>query len=159
MPDACPVCGTAVVREEGEVVARCPNPFCPAQRLGGLLHFTGRGGMDVEGAGYAVVVQLVERGLLTEPADLYRLTIEQIEGLDRFARKSAENLFESIQRSRRRPLWRILHGLGIRHVGGQTAIDLAAWLIAEHPARGGRERGSMDEAGRRSGLPLPRPTS
>ncbi len=133
MPDECPVCGTAVEREEGEVVARCPNPFCAAQRLGGLLHFTGRGGMDVEGAGYAVVVQLVERGLLTEPADLYRLTTEQIEGLDRFARKSAENLFESIQRSRRRPLWRILHGLGIRHVGGQTAIDLAAWLTSEHP--------------------------
>ncbi len=142
MPDACPVCGTAVVREEGEVVARCPNPFCPAQRLGGLLHFTGRGGMDVEGAGYAVVVQLVERGLLTEPADLYRLTIEQIEGLDRFARKSAENLFESIQRSRRRPLWRILHGLGIRHVGGQTAIDLAAWLVAEHPRAEGETEGA-----------------
>jgi len=133
MPDHCPVCGTAVVREADEVVVRCPNPFCAAQRLGGLLHFTGRGGMDVEGAGYAVVVQLVERGLLTEPADLYRLTVEQIEGLDRFARKSAENLYASIQRSRRRPLWRILHGLGIRHVGSQTAIDLAAWLTAEHP--------------------------
>jgi DNA ligase (NAD+) len=133
MPTNCPVCGTAVEREEGEVVARCPNPFCAAQRLGSLLHFTGRGGMDVEGAGYAVVVQLVERGLLTEPADLYGLTVEQIEGLDRFARKSAQNLFESIQRSRRRPLWRILHGLGIRHVGGQTAIDLAAWLTAEYP--------------------------
>jgi len=84
-------------------------------------------------------VQLVERALLTEPADLYRLTVEQIEGLDRFARKSAENLYASIQRSRRRPLWRILHGLGIRHVGSQTAIDLAAWLTAEHPRAEGED--------------------
>ena len=64
MPSACPACGTAAVREEGEVVWRCPNPWCPAQRIGGLLHFTGRGGMDIEGAGYAVVNQLAERGLL-----------------------------------------------------------------------------------------------
>jgi DNA ligase (NAD+) len=133
MPTACPACGTEVVREEGEVVARCPNPFCPAQRLGGLLHFSGRGGMDIEGAGYAVVVQLVERGLVSEPADLYRLSVETLESLDRFARKSAENLFAAIQRSRRRPLYRILNALGIRHVGEQTAIDLARWLAQEVP--------------------------
>ncbi|MEX0630493.1 MAG: NAD-dependent DNA ligase LigA [Chloroflexota bacterium] len=133
MPTACPACGTEVVREEAEVVARCPNPFCPAQRLGGLLHFTGRGGMDIEGAGYAVVVQLVERGLVSEPAHLYRLSVETLESLDRFARKSAENLYAAIQRSRRRPLYRILNALGIRHVGEQTAIDVARWLAQEVP--------------------------
>jgi DNA ligase (NAD+) len=133
MPAACPACGTAAVREEGEVVWRCPNPWCPAQRLGGLLHFTGRGGMDIEGAGYAVVNQLVERGLLREPADLFRLDVETLEGLDRFARKSAENLFAAIQAARRRPLARILNSVGIRHVGEQTAIDLASWLTRETP--------------------------
>jgi DNA ligase (NAD+) len=133
MPSACPVCGTAAVREEGEVIWRCPNPWCPAQRIGGLLHFTGRGGMDIEGAGYAVVNQLAERELLREPADIFGLDVETLEGLDRYARKSAENLFAAIQGARRRPLARILNSLGIRHVGEQTAIDLAKWLVHETP--------------------------
>jgi DNA ligase (NAD+) len=89
--------------------------------------------MDIEGLGYKVMVQLVGTELVSEPADVYRLTVETLEGLDRFARKSAENLFGSIERSRRRPLWRILNALGIRHVGEQTAIDLAAWLATEVP--------------------------
>jgi DNA ligase (NAD+) len=135
MPAACPVCGTEAVREEGEVVARCPNPFCPAQRLGGLLHFTGRGGMDVEGLGYKVMIQLVDKELVREPADVYRLSLETLEGLDRFARKSAENLHGSIERSRQRPLYRILNALGIRHVGEQTAIDLARWLEQDVPPK------------------------
>jgi DNA ligase (NAD+) len=133
MPAACPVCGTAVEREEGEVVWRCPNPWCPAQRIGGLLHFTGRGGMDIEGAGYAVVNQLAERGLMKEPADIFRLTVETLEDLDRYGRRSAENLHAAIQAGRRRPLARILNSLGIRHVGEQTAIDLANWLTRETP--------------------------
>jgi DNA ligase (NAD+) len=133
MPTQCPVCGTEVLREEGEVVARCPNPWCPAQRIGGLLHFTGRGGMDIEGLGYAVMVQLIERELVREPADIYRLSVESLEGLDRFARKSAENLHAAIEGSRRRPLGTVLNALGIRHVGWQTAIDLAAWLAGEEP--------------------------
>jgi DNA ligase (NAD+) len=131
MPERCPACDTPAEREEGEVVWRCPNPWCPAQRIGGLLHFTGRGGMDIEGAGYAVVNQLVERGLLREPADLFRLSVDVLEGLDRFARKSAENLHAAIQGARRRPLARLLNALGIRHIGEQTAIDLAAWLARE----------------------------
>ncbi|MEP7040615.1 MAG: NAD-dependent DNA ligase LigA [Chloroflexota bacterium] len=133
MPSACPVCGTAAVREEGEVIWRCPNPWCPAQRIGGLLHFTGRGGMDIEGAGYAVVNQLAERGLLREPADIFGLSVETLEGLDRYARKAAENLFAAIKAARRRPLARILNSLGIRHVGEQTAIDLANWLSRDTP--------------------------
>ena len=139
MPATCPACGTAAVREEGEVVWRCPNPWCPAQRMGALLHFTGRGGMDIEGAGYAVVNQLVERGLLREPADIFRLDVETLEGLDRFARKSAENLHAAIQSARRRPLARILNSLGIRHVGEQTAIDLASWLAREMPPTDGED--------------------
>jgi DNA ligase (NAD+) len=139
MPASCPACGTAVIREEGEAAWRCPNPWCPAQRLGALLHFTGRGGMDIEGAGYAVVNQLVERGLLREPADLFRLTVETLEGLDRYARKSAEKLSASIAAARRRPLARILNALGMRHVGEQTAIDLAAWLVRELPRGEGED--------------------
>jgi DNA ligase (NAD+) len=133
MPAACPVCDTAAEREEGEVAWRCPNPWCPAQRIGGLLHFAGRGGMDVEGAGYAVVSQLVERGLLTEPADLFRLSVETVASHERFARKSAENLVAAIDAARRRPLARIINALGIRHVGEQTAIDLAGWLARDTP--------------------------
>jgi DNA ligase (NAD+) len=133
MPERCPVCDTPAEREEGGVVWRCPNPWCPAQRLGGLLHFTGRGGMDIEGAGYAVVVQLVDRELVREPADFFRLPVETLEGLDRFARKSAENLFAAIQAARRRPPPRIINSLGIRHIGEQTAIDLAAWITRETP--------------------------
>jgi DNA ligase (NAD+) len=139
MPARCPACDTPAVREEGEVAWRCPNPWCPAQRMGALLHFTGRGGMDIEGAGYAVVNQLVERGLLKEPADLFQLSVETLEGLDRYARKSAENLSAAISAARRRPLPRILNALGIRHVGEQTAIDLAAWLMREVPRAEGED--------------------
>src|SRR6187431_3245691 len=137
MPTSCPVCGTEAVREEGEVVARCPNPYCPAQRIGGLLHFTGRGGMDVDGLGYKIMLQLTDRDLVREPADVYKLDVETLEGLDRLGRKSAENLYAAIESSRHRPLSRILNGLGIRHVGWQTAIDLAAWLAQELPRADG----------------------
>ncbi len=133
MPTECPVCRAPVVREEGEARHRCTNPFCPAQRVEGLMHFAGRGGMDIEGAGYAVIVQLMERGLVASPADFYRLTVEQLVTLDRFAQKSAENLAASIERSRRRPLARILNALGIPNVGEQTAIDLARWVGSTWP--------------------------
>jgi DNA ligase (NAD+) len=133
MPAHCPVCGTEAVREEGEVVTRCPNPYCPAQRIGGLLHFSGRGGMDVDGLGEKIMVQLVERELVREPADVFRLDTETLASLERLGRKSAENLHAAIEQARRRPLGRILNALGIRHVGWQTAIDLAAWLAGELP--------------------------
>ena len=99
-------------------MARCPNPYCPAQRIGGLLHFTGRGGMDVDGLGYKIMIQLAERDLVREPADIFKLDVETLEGLDRLGRKSAENLHAaSIEAARHRPLSRILNALGIRHVG------------------------------------------
>jgi DNA ligase (NAD+) len=136
MPRDCPVCRAEVVRDEGEVRHRCSNPFCPAQVGQGIGHFVGRGGMDIEGAGWKVLVQLMERGLVKSPADIYRLTLGDVLGLERYAQKSAENLLAAIDRSRVRPLARILNALGIRHVGEQTAIDLANWIAGQWPPAG-----------------------
>jgi DNA ligase (NAD+) len=137
MPPNCPVCGTAVVRDEGAVRHYCPNPHCPARLAQEFAHFAGRGGMDIEGAGWAVLEQLLERGLIKTRGDFFRLTVEDLVGVDRFARKSAENLKASIERSRRRPLARILNGLGIPQVGEQTAIDLASWVAERWPVQEG----------------------
>ena len=134
MPGTCPVCGTPVVRDEGAVRHYCPNPVCPARVGQEFGHFAGRGGMDIEGAGWKVLVQLLERGLVKRRGDFFRLTVEDLESLDRFARKSAENLHRAIQKARRRPLERILASLGIPQVGWTTAIELASWLAAEVPA-------------------------
>ena len=134
MPANCPVCGTAIARDEGAVRHYCPNLACPARVGQEYGHFVGRGGMDIEGAGWAVLTQLLERGLVKRRGDFYRLAVEDLEGLDRFARKSAENLYASIQKSRRRPLERIIAALGIPQVGWTTAIELASWLASEVPA-------------------------
>jgi DNA ligase (NAD+) len=134
MPVACPVCGTAIVRDEGAVRHYCPNLACPARVGQEYGHFVGRGGMDIEGAGWAVLSQLLERGLVKRRGDFYRLSVEDLEGLERFARKSAENLHVAIQKSKRRPLERIIAALGIPQVGWTTAIELAAWLAVEVPA-------------------------
>ncbi len=133
MPERCPVCDTPVVQDEGAVRIYCPNLVCPARVGQEFGHFAGRGGMDIEGAGWKVLVQLIERGLLRRRGDFYRLTIEDLESLDRYARKSAENLYASIQKSRRRPLARVLNALGIPQVGETTAIDLARWLTLQVP--------------------------
>ena len=127
MTDRCPVCDTAVYRPEGEVVARCPNAVCPAQLRERLLHFAGRRAMDIDGLGAAVVEQLVDRELVHDFADLYRLDQPTLEDLDRLAEKSAGNLVDAIDRSRGRGLARLLFGLGIRHVG-----ERAASLLATH---------------------------
>ena len=136
MPATCPVCGTSIVRDEGAVRHYCPNPGCPARVSQEYGHFAGRGGMDIEGAGWHVLEQLLQRGLVKRRGDFFRLSIEDLESLERFARKSAENLHASIQKARRRPLERILASLGIPQVGWTTAIELAPWLVAEvdHPA-------------------------
>jgi DNA ligase (NAD+) len=143
MPTACPVCGTPVVQDEGAVRVYCPNPSCPARLSQEFGHFVGRGGMDIEGAGWAVLSQLLERGLVKRRSDFFRLSVEDLEGLDRFARKSAENLHDRIQRARvGRPLARILNSLGMPQVGESTAIDLARWLATrtrpdDHPPAAG----------------------
>ena len=144
MPDSCPVCATPIVRDEGAVRFYCPNPACPARVGQEYGHFAGRGGMDIEGAGWVVLEQLLQRGLLKRRGDFYRLTVEELETLDRFARKSAENLYAAIQRSRRRPLERIIAALGIPQVGWTTAIDLAAWLAEQLPPTDGEPMSGSD---------------
>ena len=129
MPDACPVCGTAIVRDDGAVRHYCPNPACPARLAQAYGHFLGRGGMDVEGAGWAVLSQLLERGMVHSRADVFRLTAADLATLDRFAQKSAENLAGAIERARvGRPLAKVINALGIPQVGESTAVDLARWL-------------------------------
>ena len=129
MPERCPVCDTPIVRDEGAVRHYCPNTLCPARVGQEFGHFAGRGGMDIEGAGWMVLQQLLARGLVKTRGDFFRLTVDDLETLDRFARKSAENLKASIDRARRRPLYRIINGLGIPQVGEQTAIDMANWIV------------------------------
>ena len=125
MPKRCPVCGGEVVREEPYIAHRCINPFCGAQRLERLRHFASRGALNIEGLGYATIGQLIEKGWVEDPSDLYRLVAEQVEELDGFAEKSAQNLVERIAGSRRPPLGRFLYGLGIPQVGEATADLLA----------------------------------
>jgi DNA ligase (NAD+) len=129
MPATCPVCGTGVVRDEGAVRHYCPNLACPARVTQEYGHFAGRGGMDIEGAGWAVLSQLLERGMVKRRGDFYRLTVDDLLKLERYAKKSAENLAASIERARVRPLARILNALGIPQVGEQTANDLSSWIV------------------------------
>ncbi len=133
MPERCPVCDTPIVRDEGAVRHYCPNPACPARVSQEFGHFVGRGGMDIEGAGWKVLEQLLQTGLVKRRGDFFRLSVEDLEHLERFGRKSAENLHAAIQKARRRPLERIIAGLGIPQVGWTTAIELARWLATEVP--------------------------
>jgi len=133
MPTRCPVCDGPVIHPEGEVAYYCGNPTCPAKSGQRIGHFVSRGGMDIEGVGWALVTQLQEKGLVSDPADLFFLKKEQLVELDRFAEKSASNIYERIQAAKRRPLSRILLALGIRHVGDTTADDLARWLADRLP--------------------------
>jgi DNA ligase (NAD+) len=127
MPKTCPSCGTPLVRREGEVDWRCPNKAgCPDQSVEWLFHFAGRGAMDIEGLGYMTVMALLRRGLIQDPADVYRLTAEDLSQLDGFADKSIDNLLRAIEASKDRPLWRLLVGLNIRHVGSHVAQVLAS---------------------------------
>src|SRR6185436_8011855 len=126
MPQQCPVCGSAVIRDEGEAATRCTaGLFCPAQRKQALLHFASRRAMDIEGLGEKLVDQLVAAGMVRTPADLYALDAAQLEGLERMGEKSAANLVATIAGSRHPALARFIHALGIRNVGEATARDLA----------------------------------
>ena len=125
MPDRCPVCGSEVERPEGEVVARCVGLSCPAQIKEHIRHFTSRGALDIEGVGPAHVDQLIDRGLIHDPADLYYLTPEQLLTLDRMGEKLASNILAAIEKSKNPTLARWIYGLGIRHVGEHVAQVLA----------------------------------
>src|SRR5690606_32353969 len=131
MPKECPVCGTPVVRPEGEAMRYCPNRSCPAQIFRLLTHFASRGAMDIEGLGESMAQQLLNARradgspLVEDVADIYFLTKEDLLQFERMGEKSAENLLKGIEASKSRPLGRVLFALGIRHVGGETAELLA----------------------------------
>ncbi|MFZ0954281.1 MAG: NAD-dependent DNA ligase LigA [Candidatus Sulfotelmatobacter sp.] len=124
-PEKCPVCGTKVVRTEGEVDYRCVNANCPAKLRETILHFASRGVMNIDGMGDALVNQLTERGLVKNVADIYKLTKDDLLGLERMGDKSAQNILDEIDNSKKLPLERVIYGLGIRMVGERTAQFLA----------------------------------
>ena len=125
MPSACPSCGTPVEHPAEEAMRYCPNASCPSRVLEGIVHFAARGAMDIRGLGYERVRQLLDAGLVTDVAGLYRLTTEQLVALDRFAAQSAQQLVAAIDASRQQPLSLLLFGLSIRHVGKTVAQLLA----------------------------------
>ncbi len=125
MPTTCPACETVLERPEEEVVWRCPNVSCPAKMRRALQHFVGRGAMNIEGMGESLVDQLVEEGLVSDFADLYSLTTETLESLERMGEKSAANVMAELERSKSNRLWRLIFGVGIRHVGEHAAQLLA----------------------------------
>jgi len=127
IPTTCPECGFALVRAGQEAITRCLNPDCPAQRVRGLIHFTGKGGMDIEGLGKKAVQQLVGQGLIQDIPDIYRLQAETLAALDGWGDKSAENALRAIEASKTPALAKFLAALGIRHVG-----EVTAQLLARH---------------------------
>jgi DNA ligase (NAD+) len=125
IPGRCPVCGSDVIKPEGEAMHRCTNAACPSQALERIKHFVSRGAMDMDGVGEKLCQALFQAGLIKDSADLYYLTKEQLLGLERMADKSASNLLSSINESKNRSLARVIFALGITHVGGQYAELLA----------------------------------
>jgi DNA ligase (NAD+) len=140
-PEKCPVCETKVVRTEGEVDYRCVNANCPAKLRETILHFASRGIMNIDGMGDALVNQLTERGLVKNVADIYKLTKADLLSLERMGEKSAQNILDEIERSKKLPLERVIYGLGMRFVGERTAQ-----FLAEHfGSMEALEQASVDE--------------
>jgi DNA ligase (NAD+) len=125
MPENCPVCDEPVSRPESEAVTRCVNARCPAQALEHIIHWASKAAMDIEGLGEKVATRLFDLGLIRDVADIYGLRPEQLEPLEGFGQKSAENLVRAIERSKEQPFSRVLYALGIRHVGSVTAVLIA----------------------------------
>jgi DNA ligase (NAD+) len=125
MPRKCPVCGGEISKVEGEVVSRCVAADCPAQLKGRVIHFASRRAMRIEGLGESLVDQLVDNKMLGDFGDLYKLTLDDVAGLERMAKKSAANLLAQIESSKTRDLPQLVYALGIRHVGDRTAGILA----------------------------------
>ncbi len=128
VPEKCPICGSAVAKDEDGVYIRCLNPNCQGQLKERLKYFAGRGQMDIENLGTALIEQLVEAGLVKNFADLYKLQKSELIELERMAEKSAGNVIKAIEKSKTRPLWRFVTALGIRHIGGQSAQILAEYF-------------------------------
>jgi len=127
IPTRCPECGSRIHKAEGEVAYRCVNAACPAKRKESLLHFAGRHAMNIDGLGEKIVDQLVDKGLVKDVADLYKLELDSLAGLERMAEKSAQNLLKEIEASKKSSLARLIYALGIRFVGERTGQ-----LLAEH---------------------------
>lgn len=125
MPDICPECGAPVFREEGEAAYRCTGINCPAQRLRHIIHFVSKPAMDIEGAGPSLIEQLLDRKMIETAADLYYLNSEEISKMDKMGEKSAQNLLSALEKSKNNPLFRLINGLGIRHIGEKAAKLLA----------------------------------
>jgi len=125
MPAGCPVCGSALVKPEDEAVWRCDNSSCPSKLQRGLEHFASRGAMNIEGLGESLIAQLIQRELVRTYADVYQLTAPVLEALERMGKKSAAKLLAEIEKSKGNEVWRLLYGLGIRHVGERGAQVLA----------------------------------
>jgi DNA ligase (NAD+) len=126
MPTRCPECGTGLIKLKAEDAAwRCPNEACPSRTWKRVEHFASKAALDIEGLGEKNVIALLDAGLITDQADIYKLREEDVRELDRFAEVSARKLVAAIQAKKSPPLARFLYGLGIRHIGAQTAIDLA----------------------------------
>jgi DNA ligase (NAD+) len=136
MPENCPVCGDPVSRPEGEAVTRCVNARCPAQALEHISHWASKNAMDIEGLGEKVATRLFDLGLIKDTADIYELRAEQLEPIEGFAEKSAENLIRAIENSKEQPFPRVLYALGIRHVGSVTAGLIAGRFSGEDLLRG-----------------------
>lgn len=127
MPKQCPVCGSDVIRDQDEAVIRCSGGlFCPAQRRQAIRHFAARRAMDIEGLGDKLIDQLVSRGMVETPADLFHLQLDKLEQMERMGRKSAANLLAALEKSKQTTLGRFLFALGIREVGEATAQSLAS---------------------------------
>ena len=136
IPEHCPECHARLSQSPSEVVLRCPESLtCPAQLREGLKHFVSRGAMDIDGLGEKVIDQLMEEGLVGQPADLYRLTFDQVVALDRFAKKSAQNLIDAIDRSKQTTLAKFIYALGIPEVGEATAQALETHFGSLEPVR------------------------
>jgi DNA ligase (NAD+) len=134
MPNKCPVCHSEVERVEGEAIARCTaGLFCPAQRIQSILHFASRRALDIEGLGDKLVEQLVEKGLINTVADLYSLSKTELSALERMGDKSAENVIDALEKSKRTTLPRFIYALGIREIGEATALALASHFGAFDP--------------------------
>jgi DNA ligase (NAD+) len=128
MPSVCPECETAFIKEDNEAVWRCPNTSCPARTWRHIQHYASKGALDIEGLGEKNVQALLDANIISDAADLYTITTDQLEALERFAELSAQNLVKAINEKRNPSLAKFLFALGIRHVGAQTAIDIATEL-------------------------------
>jgi DNA ligase (NAD+) len=138
MPTTCPICGSELKKAEDEAVWRCENSSCPSKLRRGLEHFASRGAMNIEGMGEMLISQLCDRGLIRSYADIYRLTQDTLENLDRMGKKSAAKVLGELEKSKSNEVWRLLYALGIRHVG-----ERGAQILADH-------FGSIDEIERAS---------